>query len=118
MKKRKKPIFLVTFLVIMITAVTIVNFPKDLLPRADNGANTGKDVSVPDKDSIGKGVSTAMGGAATRKPTPMRLPEGEDDGKPVIALTKPNISKPQPSESSTSTQWYSNETPKSFPKKN
>lgn len=135
MKKRNKPIVLTTLLILMVGAVAFVNFPKELLQG--NGAGhgpgdghghdeppkTGNDVQVPDKSSIADSVASSVktsapagrgpGGPPGRPGTP---PGRGAEGKPLIEVQKYTPSKPTYNDSATSTQWYTDDTPKEAPK--
>ncbi len=124
MKKRNKPIVLTTALILMLGVVAFFNFPRDLF-AAGHGPNdghghgeappTGQDVDVPDKSSVAKTVADSLKG----KPQPGKPPVMDGAGGPagpVIAVKKSGTYKPMPSDSSTSQQWYTDETPKELPK--
>jgi hypothetical protein len=125
MKKRNKPILLVTVLVLMVGAVAFINFPRELLKSSpapqSTTPETGQKIDVPEKEEIAKNVSTSFGDpkkaqpAIKKRPSPAG-PEGEMDMGPSIAIKKMAPYKPTPNESSTSTQWYSDETLKEIPK--
>lgn len=124
MKKRNKPIVLVTILALMIGAVAFVNFPKELLVHRpgdghdhDAGPKTGQDVDVPDKNSIANSVAGSINKSDPRR-AQLRQPgaPGEVSNKPLIQVEKYKPMKPTPTDSSTSTQWYTDETPKELPK--
>ncbi|MGV3616270.1 MAG: hypothetical protein ACO1SV_13130 [Fimbriimonas sp.] len=131
MKKRNKPIVLVTMLILMVGAVAFINFPKNLDVGGGHGPNdghghgqeeappTGKDVTVPDQASIAESVSSSI----ASKDTPRRMPTspggpGRPGGAPetMIKLPKASQYKPKPNDSSTATQWYTDESMKEIPK--
>lgn len=126
MKKRNKPIVLVTLLVLMIGAVAFVNFPREMLANKpgddghghDETPQTGQKVEVPDKNSIASSVAGSINKADPRRAqvTAPGAP-GAQAAKPLIQVEKPGQAvKPTLSDSSTSTQWYTDETPKELPK--
>ena len=132
MKKRNKPIVLVTMLILMVGAVAFINFPKDLAVGGhgpNDGHNhgqeeapqTGQQVNVPDKPSIAESVSSSI----TSKDNPKRMPTGRPGGPPgspgsesesMIKIPKASQYKPKPNDSSTATQWYTEESMKEIPK--
>jgi hypothetical protein len=128
MKKRNKPIILVTVLILMIGAVAFINFPKDLVAGAGDGHDhstpqappTGETVDVPDRNEIAQNVAgsinkksdLAEAGAPPGASRPGAVPSA-----PAIAIPKAQPYKPTPSDSATSTQWYTDETPKEIPAK-
>jgi hypothetical protein len=128
MKKRNKPIILVTVLILMIGAVAFINFPKDLVAGAGDGHDhgneqappTGKDVTVPDRNEIAQNVAGSInkkGDFAEAGAPPGASRPGAIRTEPVIAVPKAQPYKPTPSDSATSTQWYTDETPKEIPAK-
>lgn len=111
MKKRKSPILLVSVLIVMVLGFFFVTFPRtalNLKPTAPT-PSTGEDVHVESKDEVANNVANQM----KRRPGPMGEPM---DTRPSIEVPKATAYKPTPNESSTSTQWYTDETPKSFNK--
>ena len=126
MKKRNKPIILVTVLILMFGTVAFINAPKDAFARPPEAPPTGEKVDVPGKSEIAASVAGDMGKKEPRSRTPSGRPgpggpggPGGPDGDegPAIAVRKSAPYKPTPSDSSTSTQWYSEATPKEIPKK-
>ncbi len=120
MRKRKPPVLLATLLVFMLVAVGIFFAPKgsgdghDHGPEASNtppppAAETGSRPKMDPKQVAGM-AKGAMSQPVPSGERPMGAPGG--DGKPSIAVPKPTSYKPAPNDSSTSTQWYTNETKK------
>ncbi len=122
MKKRKPPVLLATVLVIMLVAVGIIYSPRgaggDGHDHGQQAANTPPPpaaeqgerpkVSASDVASLAKG---AMSTATQAGPDTPGRPGGKSEG-PSIAAVKPSTYKPQPNDSSTSTQWYTDQTRK------
>jgi hypothetical protein len=117
MKKRKPPVVLATCLVLMLVAVGIMYAPKG---GAGDGHDHAAEAAPPPTAETGERPKvtsqqiSAMssrpaapkdGGAA--RPKPMM-----GEGAASIAVPKPTTYKPTPNDSSTSTQWYTNETRK------
>lgn len=134
MKKRNKPIVLTTLLVLMIGAVAFVNFPRDLVAGQhgpgdghDHGEapKTGNEVQVPDKNSIANSVASSVKGSGGPAADRRRMPGGKpgmpgapggEGGGSVIEVQNYAPQKPTYNDSTTSTQWYTDETPKEAPK--
>ncbi|AIE85528.1 hypothetical protein OP10G_2160 [Fimbriimonas ginsengisoli Gsoil 348] len=99
-------------------AVAIMNAPPAHTPNPDDTPKTGEDVKVEDKADLAKDVKKDL--ITTPKKGMMGGPRGPDGEEmempPAVLKRKPSTNKPMPSESSTSTQWYSKETPKEIPK--
>ncbi|HJP82309.1 MAG TPA: hypothetical protein VJ835_02285 [Fimbriimonadaceae bacterium] len=112
MKKRKPPIVLATCLVLMLVAVAILYRPHSDTeeqvappPSAEQGERPA--VSTNDVASMASGAMKATAEGGPKRPG---MP-GEESG-PSIQLHKVQPTKPKPNESSTSTQWYTDQTRK------
>jgi hypothetical protein len=112
MKRRKPPVVLITCLVLMLVAVGIMYAPRGSTPegqqepppqQAENGDRP--KISSTDVASI---ASHTMQSA---KPGPKQM-GGPPGSGPSISVRKPENTAPKPNDSSTSTQWYTNETKK------
>jgi hypothetical protein len=117
MKKRQKPYLLIAVLVLAGGAVAFMNTPQSNpnMPQPEETPKTGEKVDVPDQKDVAKQVAENMKKAGAPKDA-MRGPLGaEADNAPLIMKTKSAPYKPKPSDSATSTQWYTNETPKELP---
>ena len=117
MKRRKPPVVLITCLVLMLVAVGIMYAPRGSTPegqqepppqRAENGDRP--KMSSTDVASIASQTMKSPGKPGM-KPTAMGGEGGAPTG-PSIAVPKAHTYVPKPSDSSTSTQWYTNETKK------
>lgn len=121
MRKRKPPVFLATVLVLMLVAVGIMYAPRG----ADDGhGHNQQAANTPPPPAAEKGerpkisasqvVGLAKGAMANSdkggRPGPDG-PAGPATG-PSVAAIKPQAYKPTPNESSTSTQWYTDQTKK------
>lgn len=137
MKKRNKPIVLTTLLVLMIGAVAFVNFPREMLAgqhgpddgHGHDAPKTGNDVNVPSKNDIANSVASSVkgssgpggpGGPGGRPGMPPGKPgmpgmPGAGGGS-VIEVPTYAPQKPTFNDSSTSTQWYTDDTAKEAPK--
>jgi len=125
MKKRNKPIILVTVLILMVGAVAFVNFPRQLVAGGD-GHNHGPapetgnaSVQVPDKNEVASSVASSIQKKDPRAQMMRGRPgaPGSEGPQSSLAVSKPAPYKPTMSDSATSTQWYSEATPKEIPKK-
>lgn len=127
MRKRKKPTALLTVLVLCVGAVAIMGMPKSNgnpeapQPQKDeNHKATGNDVPTPTKSEI---VANVVGKVKDEKkpsaPKPPEMPDGMPKPPPrtgPLALKeKPKAYTPTYNESATSTQWYTDQTPKEVP---
>lgn len=119
MKKRKPPIVLATFLIIMVAAVALMYSParqgqgdQPEQPQAPTETEARPTMTQDQSAAIVKSAMTAKpnmprGGPQLQKPG---MPGSSTE--PSIKMSKPANYKPTPNDSSTSTQWYTNETPK------
>jgi hypothetical protein len=114
MKKRKPPIVLVTVLGVMLAAVVIMNAPNasagghnhdhhDLANQAQPETSAARPTDS--KESVAAKIQGAAGGESTMEPVGGG-PESPDGAQPTIANRRQSISKPEPNDSSTSTQWW------------
>lgn len=121
MKKRKPPVLLATCLVLMLVAVGIIYAPKggggDGHDHGQQAANTppppAAETGNRPKVSTGQ-IANMAKSAVSQAPTASERPTmgGGPNSGPSIAASKPVNYKPQPNESSTSTQWYTDQTGK------
>lgn len=120
MKKRKPPVVLATCLVLMLVAVAIVYAPNR---GGGDGHDHGAEAPPPAVEQGERPKATpeqisamSKGGATTApKARPMGGPTKAVDPNagPSIAMPKQQQQyKPTPNESSTSTQWYTDQTKK------
>lgn len=127
MKKRKNPVILVTALVLLGSAVAFMNMPQSASAGGDghnhDQPKSEEKVEAPSKESVASSVASKVSGGkpSTRPvgaPEEMRGPGGPG-GPSGPSILKPKMEpyKPTPNDSSTSTQWYTEETPKELPKK-
>lgn len=121
MRKRKPPVLLATLLVFMLVAVGIFFAPRgsggehDHGPQASNtppppAAETGPRPKMDASQVAGLAKGAMNRTATTDTAGPMGAAPG--DSKPSIAVSQPPVYKPTPNESSTSTQWYTDQTKK------
>lgn len=121
MRKRKPPVLLVTMLVLMLTAVGIIYAPRaaagDGHDHGQQAANTPPPPAAETGDrpkvSASQVATMAKGGIGAPekgRPGPTGMPG--PGTAPSIAAVKPMSYKPTPNESSTSTQWYTDQTKK------
>jgi hypothetical protein len=128
MKKQKKPIILVLLLAILFGGVAFMN-----KPTSQGTDEQAADVKQEKQESVGKGVADEIK-AAPKEPKQIGMPKlnvktpeqkaaigaGQNAGKfpggrggasdmPTIIKIKVQPMKPKPNESSTSTQWYTEE---------
>jgi hypothetical protein len=111
MKKRKPPIVLATCLVLMLVAVAILYRPhsdKEEQVAPPPSAEQGERPSVSTND-VASMASGAMKATADGKP---KRPGMAEERGPSIQLQKVQPTKPKPNESSSSTQWYTDQTRK------
>ncbi|MBC8063968.1 MAG: hypothetical protein H7Y17_04000 [Chlorobia bacterium] len=117
MKKRKPPIVLATCLVIMLLAVGIIYGQR---PKGDDGHGHGQEAPPPpaaeqgERPTMSPSQITSMNKGMMKpgKAQPGRPGmEGAPTG-PSIAVPKQQTYKPTPNDSSTSTQWYTDQTKK------
>lgn len=113
MKKRKSPVVLITVLVIMLVAVGIIYSPRT--------ANQEHAMAQPPPPTAEKGerpkisaneVASMASSSMSNKQAPNRSLPDEATSGPSIAVPQQTTSKPTPNDSTTSTQWYTNETKK------
>lgn len=119
MKKRKPPIVLATILVIMLVAVGILFAPKSEADRQAAAAPPPPSAETGERPKMtADQVSQMAKGALASKPSkPGGRPTMQEDGGgpsagPSIAVPKQTPYKPTPNDSSTSTQWYTDQTKK------
>lgn len=124
MRKRKPPVLLATVLVLMLVAVGIMYSPRGSAGDGhDHGAEQAANTPPPPaaekgerpKISTSQVAGMAKGGiGAPSKGGPRSAPDGmgAPGAAPSIAATKPQAYKPTPNDSSTSTQWYTDQTKK------
>jgi len=128
MRKRKKPILLVTILFCSLGGIAAMNYkPSAASPeQPPQTPEVGKDVQTKSKEDLAKDVKNlAKGATPTTSPgntTPPDKPQGGPGamGPPLATgpiglkpTSKPY--KPVFNDSATSTQWYTDETPKGAP---
>jgi hypothetical protein len=114
MKKRKPPIVLATCLVILLLGVAIFFRPRS--------ANEHQVEATPPPPSAEQGerpklnasdvASMASSSMASKRMKTGPAEIGNPSGKPSISVVKPSDYKPKPNDSSTSTQWYTDQTKK------
>lgn len=121
MKRRKPPVLLATCLVLMLVAVGIFFSPKG---SGDDGHGHGEQqaANTPPPPAAEKGdrPKVSAGQVANMAKTAIAAPKtalsegkpGRPGSGPSIAATKPSNYKPTPNDSSTSTQWYTDQTGK------
>jgi hypothetical protein len=123
MKKRKPPIVLATCLVLLLVTVGIMYKPGNAAtdphaheqqqapPPASTEQGTRPKMSTSDVSSMATGAMapSATSGGRPRSPMPMGAPSS---GGASIAVPKQQVYKPTPNDSSTSTQWYTDQTRK------
>lgn len=133
MKKRKKPIIAILLLAVLFGIVAFMNKPvqSDASPEAPKAA---KEAPQEDKKEVGGDVASQLKSdskaktSSTKPATPEskpRLPHGpggpggpgSHSGGPSILRMKVAPQKPKPNDSSTSTQWYTNESARNLPGK-
>lgn len=122
MRKRKPPVLLGTVLVLMLVAVGIMYAPRgsgdDGHGHEQQAANTPPPPAAEKGDRPKISTSQVAGMAKTAmatppakgRPGPVGVPS-EGSG-PSVAAARPQAYKPTPNESSTSTQWYTDQTKK------
>jgi hypothetical protein len=120
MKKRKKPILLVTMLIILVSCAVAFNLYQDAKPGdakqpeapKTDAPQVGQPHPTQTQNSVAEAVKQQQtkavpGGSPKSPPGPMGKGMGPGGG-PIVAA--PKMSKPVPSDSSTSTQWYKGDT--------
>jgi hypothetical protein len=123
MKKQKKPIILVLVLAALFGGAAIMNKPVSNGPGQPPPAQNND--AKEDKGSVAGDVATNMKAgeqakAAEPKTAMPKLPKKGGPGRPPIpgadgpSIIRPKIQpfKPKPSDSATSTQWYTDESPR------
>lgn len=127
MRKRKKPTALLTVLVLCVGAVAIMGMPKSSGPNQaeqppandKKESPVGHDVNTPTKSQIVADVAQKVkdGKKAAPKPPEMEdgMPKPPKRTGPLALKEKPKAYTPTYNESATSTQWYTNQTPKDVP---
>lgn len=127
MRKRKKPILLVTILFCSLGGIAAMNY-KPSAPSPEQPPQTpevGKEVQTKSKEDLAKDVKNLAKGATASTSSPKMAPPEKPEGGPGMGPPvstapiglKPTItpSKPVYNDSATSTQWYTDETPKAPP---
>jgi len=119
MKKRKSPVLLVTSLVLLLGAVAFMNAPQSTgQPQqeqhsADDGHGHDDGPKAPSKTDLASKVQASVQAAP---PSGKKMPvRGMPGTEPSILKPKQTPYKPTYNESATSTQWYTDETPKDVP---
>ena len=130
MKKQKKPIILVLFLAILFGVVAFMNKPAT--PDSPEAPKTPAQAPEEKKADVGSDVANQFKNDSKTKPgSPKALtpdakkhmrhgpggPGGPDSGMPTILKAKIAPTKPKPNDSSTSTQWYTDESARKLPPK-
>jgi len=119
MRKRKKPILLITLLVCSLGAIAAMNYRPSSSQQAPPEPEVGKEVDTKSKDQIAADVKSKLKGATTpaapRKPAPPMMDAPPEQSGPIGLKTKTAPYKPVYNDSATSTQWYTDETPKDTP---
>jgi hypothetical protein len=130
MKRRQKPVILITVLVLCAGLVFIMSSaqsqkPGETPPPPNSAApETGKDVPKQSKESIATQVQQSMGPTRGQRPKgpgrnlPPGMP-GAPPATPSIMNEKIPTYTPQPSDTQVQGGWFSNEAPPSYapPKK-
>ena len=116
MKKRKPPILLTTVLVIMLVAVGVMYSPRGIVGEQDEhqappppSAEQGTRPTVT-SDQVSAMATANIAG--DKGPGGPELMQPSKPGRPSIAVPKQQAYKPKPNDSSTSTQWYTDQTRK------
>lgn len=117
MRKRKSPVVLVTILVIMLVAVGIIYSPRgggdahahEAQPQGQPPVETGDRPKINTSD-VAAMASSSMAASGPKKAVPMGGGAGGNEPSIVVPVQQNN--RPVPSDSSTSTQWYTPETKK------
>lgn len=121
MKKQRKPIILVLVLAALCGGAAIMNKPQTAGPGQPPPA---KDNQQENKADVANDVASAVKGAGDKTqvtPKPNKPHEGVMPGMdhkpagmggPSILKMKVQPFKPKPSDSATSTQWYTDESPR------
>ncbi len=111
MKKRKPPVVLATCLVILLISVGIFFAPQGSGEiHQEQVAQQPVDRQARPTVSSNEVSSMATAAMKEQKMTPAK-PGGGNSG-PSVIVPKPVSTKPKPTESSTSTQWYIDQTKK------
>ena len=126
MRKRKKPYVLIMFLLICGCAVAFMNMPAadPSKPQPPEPPASGKEVSVPDKNSVASQVAASAKSTAKTPPAPKPPMPGEhgrpggppqaNPDQPMVLREKPKPYKPTPNASSTANQWWTDQTTKTY----
>jgi len=126
MRKRKKPILLITILACSLGAIAAMNYKPSPKQEAPPTPEVGQEVPTKSKEELAKDVAAKMKGATAPKGGPAATkgsPVAAGQGGPPVASgplgLKPTMKpyKPVYNDSATSAQWYSDETPKEIPPK-
>jgi len=118
MKKRKPPIVLGTFLVILLVVVGIIYAPRGTMTeeeqakQAQQQAEQQQDPNA-ERPTLTPQESSQIMSNVMKSPDKSGPPKnpGEPEHSSIQAI-KQDAYKPRPSDSSTATQWYTTETPK------
>jgi hypothetical protein len=111
MKKRQKPILLVTLLAVFITAAVAMNFAQNPPKQTEQQPEAQPEQKVLGQSRESKAAdvtnSVAQKMSGNKAPAaPMAKPGGPE---PSLLRPKPSSYRPKPSDSQTSAQWYSKE---------
>lgn len=117
MKKRKPPIVLATCLVIMLLAVGIIYGQRPGGPGDGHGHDQAPPPPAAEQGERPKMSPSQITSMNKGMMKPGKLPAGRADMAggptgPSIAVPKQQNIKPTPNDSSTSTQWYTDQTKK------
>jgi len=144
MRKRQKPYFLLVILALCGGIVGFMSWPVNTkAPNPQDAPATGnKDIDVPNKSQISSQVASSMGGA-TPKPgvsasgtapsapgdkklesmrghmppeafNKLKAKQDAENAQPVVMKKKVDIYTPQPSDSQTQPQWWTDNAPASY----
>jgi hypothetical protein len=119
MKKQKKPIILVLVLAALFGGAALMNKPV-LSPEEEAKQAAAAQQNKPDTtQAVGGTVADQLKGTSS-KPQPKSIKQGRPGmpakfpGQNGPSIIKPKMApyKPKPSDSATSTQWYTDESPR------
>lgn len=111
MKKRKPPVVLATCLVILLISVGIFFAPQGA-GHAHEEAAPQPQAEQGDRPTMTTDQVSSMASGAMKTQTLVPNKPGAKTGGPSVLVPKQVTTKPKPSESSTSTQWYIDQTKK------
>lgn len=121
MKKRQKPVLMVTILAVLVTTVVGFNILQNpdkssTNPQTPPEQNDEKMLDAPrasgDAKQAANDAASKMAGGPNAAPTRPGMPKGAMPPgmpKPSLLRPSPTISKPKPNDSATTAQWYSSE---------